>query len=148
MKHPNNGACDYCKELMDKYPGFNKDLKSWFTAMQAKYKMLHISEAGRGQARQRELLKIKKTKASFGKSAHNWNCAIDTFIQVKSLGMYDENWYRTYFEPEIPDSLYWYGSPGAPYPELPHIEFRNWKMLAATGEAKLVEAPIVPVKLA
>ena len=140
-KHQNKSTCDKCLDIILKYPEFYPDLKSWFIAMRGKFPELHCSEAGRGMERQTKMFKEKKSRAVYGASAHNWNAALDTFIHLPGLDLYDRDWYEKNFAPEVPDWANWYGAPGSRFYERPHIEVREWKMLAATGVLKLVETP-------
>lgn len=112
--------------------------------MRGKYPELHCSEAGRGMERQTQLFREKKSRAVYGASAHNWNAALDTFIMLPGKDLYDREWYETKFAPEVPDWANWYGAPGSKFYERPHIEVRDWKMLAASGVLRLVELPSVP----
>ena len=140
-KHQNKNDCDACLDLIVKYPGFHQNLKAWFLMMRGKFPVLHCSEAGRGQARQILMYQEKKSRARFGESAHSWGCAIDVFIMAPGLDLYDRAWFEKHFAPEVPDFLEWYGAPGSKFYERAHVQVRNWKMLAATGEVKLVETP-------
>lgn len=106
---------------------------------QAKHPEAHISCAGRGLVEQEEKKAEGRSKASYGKSAHNYNCAIDLFIQLPGKDIYDNDWFQKVLAPEIPFHLHWYGSPHSKFFELPHIEFRNWRELAARKEIALVE---------
>lgn len=146
VKHISNGACPKCQAIALKYPGLEQTLWGWFKLFQAKYPVLHISEAGRGYEAQEKCFAEKKSRARYGESAHNYNCAIDTFLLGSGLDMYSEGWYRKYLEPELPYFLNWYGTKGSKFPELPHIEFREWKRLVVEGKAQLVE-PIPKVVL-
>ncbi len=140
-KHQNIADCETCLDYLNKYPGLYPNLKAWFLIMRGKYPVLHCSEAGRGMKRQIAMFQENKSRARYGESAHSWNAAIDTFIMSPGLDLYDRVWYEKHFAPEVPDFLEWYGAPGAKFRELPHIEVRDWKRLAAIGELKLVETP-------
>ena len=139
MKHSNNGKCDKCKSIFDKYPGFNQALRSWFIAFQAKHPECHISCAGRGVTEQEAKKLEGKSNASYGKSAHNWNAAIDVFIQMPGKDIYDKQWFENVLAPEIPYFLKWYGEPGSEFYELPHIQVRDWRALRVQGLLSLVE---------
>ena len=139
LKHLNNGACPRCKQIFEAYPGFNKKLRSWFVLFQATNKEAHISCAGRGFEEQESKKSSGNSNASYGHSAHNWNAAIDLFCQIPGSDLYDEDWFKSVVGPAVPYFLNWYGAPGAAYPELPHIELREWRGLKATGELALVE---------
>jgi len=138
-KHQNNGDCPKCKELFDKYPGFYQPLRDWFISFQKKCPEAHISCAGRGAVDQDAKKLEGRSKASFGKSAHNYNAAIDLFVNKPFTNLYDLAWFNANVAPAIPLSLNWYGSPGSRFPEIPHIEARNWKELRDAGVLTLVE---------
>ena len=138
-KHQNNGNCEKCKELFNKYPNFNQTLRSWFVLFQAKHPEAHISCAGRGVVDQTGALTSGNSKASFGKSAHNYNCAIDVFCILPQKDLYDKEWFEKILAPQIPYHLNWYGAPHSPYYERPHIELREWRKLLATKDIALVE---------
>lgn len=139
--HQNNGQCEYCVKLKNKFPNMNQALWSWFQLFQAKHHEFHISEAGRGYEDQERDFKARATKAHFGQSAHNYNCAIDTFIILPGRDMYDPRWYSEVLAPEIPDYLEWYGKPGSAFFELPHIELKTWKLQRDNRMIALVEKP-------
>lgn len=138
-KHQNNGNCAKCKELFEKYPGFNRKLRSWFIMFQSKHQEMHISCAGRGFADQTLAKKSGVSRAEYPDSAHNWNCAIDVFIQLPNKDLYDKTWFATVLAPEIPYFLNWYGAPGASFYELPHIELRDWRGQKMAEKLSLVE---------
>ena len=139
LKHQNNGQCLKCKELFEKFPGFNQKVRGWFVMFQAKHPEAHISCAGRGLSDQEAAKASGASRASFGKSAHNWNSAIDLFVIKAQTDIYDKKWFTEVVAPEIPYFLNWYGAPGASFPELPHIELREWQGLKIAGELRLVE---------
>lgn len=140
-KHQNNGNCPKCKEIFEKFPNFNKELRSWFVLFQAKHPEAHISCAGRGYADQKAALAAKASRADFGQSAHNWNCAIDLFVMLPGKDLYDREWFKKVLAPAVPYMLRWYGEPGCSFPELPHVEYREWRALKAQGLIALVEEP-------
>lgn len=118
----------------------NLDLRLWFVMFQGKHPEAHISEAGRGLVDQEAAKHRGASKASFGESAHNCNCAIDMFEMAGDRKIiYEKEWFQKVLAPELPDYLVWYGAPGSKFFELPHIEHRDWKKLLAEGKAKLVE---------
>lgn len=139
MKHLNNGSCAYCHEMMDAYEEMDFDLKRWFITFQALHPEAHISEAGRGRKRQEEMFSLGKSRAHFGQSAHNYNCAIDVFVNRKGLYIFDKHWFETVLAPAIPEWLKWYGRPGSEFQELPHIEVANWRELKEKDLVWLVE---------
>lgn len=139
LKHLNSGKCEKCIQIMDRYPGMNLDLRLWFALFQSKHPEAHISEAGRGVIEQEAAKAKGASKASFGESAHNYNCAIDMFELDGDLNIYEKEWFEKVVAPEIPEYLVWYGVPGSKFFELPHVELRNWKNLRDEGKVKLVE---------
>jgi hypothetical protein len=139
IKHQNNGACPKCKEIFGKYHNFNPKVRSWFVIFQAAHPEAHISCAGRGHADQEIKRSEGLSKASYGQSAHNYNCAIDVFVSLSQKDIYDKKWFNEVLAPEIPYFLNWYGAPDSRFHELPHIELRDWRRLKATGMVSLVE---------
>lgn len=137
-KHENNGECERCLELLNVYPGFDLDLLGWFKMVQAKFFNFHISEGGRGRVEQESDFQRGASKAHFGESAHNYNCAFDTFFLVNGQYSLDEKLYAA-LQAEIPEFVNWYGSKGAVFYERPHFEKRNWKDLRIAGLIALVE---------
>lgn len=137
--HKNNGNCPHCKTLFEKYPNFNAQLRSWFVMFQAKYPEAHISCAGRGYADQEAAKKSKASRAFYGESAHNYNCAIDIFLIPARDEKEERKWFHEKLAPEVPYRLNWYGAPGSPFPELGHIQVREWRGLLAQGLCALVE---------
>lgn len=95
-----------------------------------------MSEAGRGKVRQELLYSSGASKAHYGESAHNYNCAVDTFFLINGKLSYDK---LLYTKIKIPDTIYWYGGPYAVFYERPHFEVKDWKDLKNSGSIKLVE---------
>ena len=139
MSHVNSGNCLKCKEIMDKYPGMNQDLRDWLEEFQAACPEVHVSCAGRGRVEQESDYQRGASRAHYGQSAHNFNCAVDTFVMIHDLDLYDKHWFQSILGPKITSKLEWYGLPGASFYELPHIQIKNWKDLVQQGLAKLVE---------
>lgn len=139
MTHQNNGECPKCAEIFNKYPKFEPKLRGWFIFFQSKYPEAHISCAGRGHAEQETKKLEGRSNASYGKSAHNYNCAIDIFVQLPKTDIYDKKWFANKVAPEVPFFLNWYGSPESDFYELPHIELREWRKLRTSGMVALVE---------
>jgi hypothetical protein len=146
MKHLNNKKCPACAEIFDKFPNFNQQLRGWFISLQAKYPESHISCAGRGVIDQESKVNGGRSRAHYGFSAHNYNCAIDLFVQLPGKDIYDSAWFKNVLAPEIPYFLEWYGAHGSSYYELPHVQIREWRGLKVTGAASLVE-PIPDAKI-
>lgn len=140
MRHVNSGNCPKCEEIFARFPGFHSGLKKWFKELQVRVPSAHISCAGRGEVEQEAARLRGASRASFGKSAHNWNAAIDLFeMQGDSADLYELPWFKENIAPHIPDTLQWYGETGASFYELPHIEVRGWHELAKNGLLKIVE---------
>lgn len=138
--HANTGTCPRCQMILDRYPGFYKPLRDWFEAFQLKNPEGHLSCAGRGHDEQQALFYRKATLAQWGKSAHNWNAAIDMFCMIPDNGdIYDRVWFHDTLAPAIPAYFQWYGRSGSPFYELPHIEIGNWRVSSASGDIHLVE---------
>lgn len=137
MQHTNNGQCEKCDQLFKAYPGFNEELLSWFKVFQARNPEAHISCAGRGRIAQEECFQRGASKAHFGQSAHNYNCAIDLFVNQKG-NIYPVDWFLKVLQPEIPEYIQW-GKNWVTFPELPHLEIKDWKHLVSIGDAHLVE---------
>lgn len=131
--HLNNGRCPRCAEIKDRYPGFSRVLWSWFDFFQADHPEFHLSEAGRGKIQQEKDFSEGLSKAHYLESAHNYNAALDSFIQVPGLSMYDKDWYNRNLAPALPKNIVWYGRPGCSFREFPHIELINWRELRDSG---------------
>lgn len=137
-KHVNGRTCDRCEELIAKYPGIYPPIYAWYVSMKDSYPEFHISCAGRGKTDQEAAFASGHSRAHYGQSAHNVNAAFDVFRNVGDI--YDKAWFARVIEPNVRTWMVWYGAPGAKYPELPHLEVRNWKELLADGTLKLVES--------
>lgn len=140
VKHENNGKCLKCQEIMNRYPGFSPTLREWFEKLQAANPDAHTSCAGRGKADQEAALKGGFSKASYGKSSHNWNAALDIF-QLTSDGKaaWPKAWFQKVVAPALTSELNWYGAPGSSFYELPHVEILVWRALRDAKALKLVE---------
>lgn len=138
MSHINNGNCLACAQILNKYPGFNEELRTWFQAIQIEHVDIHTSCGGRGRVDQSVLFQRGATKANYGQSAHNFNCALDLFRSPNGDYILDQE-FEEIIQSAIYPSLSWYGAPGAVFRELPHIELKNWNSLAHQGIIKLVE---------
>jgi len=81
------------------------------------------------------------SRAHYGQSSHNFNCAIDFFRLVQTGATFDSPWYRDVLGPVVlaDPNLVWYGKPGSVFLEMPHVEKADWKALVSTGQAKPVE---------
>lgn len=140
LKHENTGSCAKCKQIFDRYPGFHQQLRDWFKVLQKHVPTAHISTAGRGELDQEAAVRRGASRAHWGKSAHNWNCAMDFFeMGGSSTDIYERKWFDKELAPRIPDWIEWYGRPGASFPELPHCELKGWRQMAKDGKLHLVE---------
>lgn len=133
-RHNNAGyPCPKCEQILKKYPGIDATLYNWFKFNAERVPFIHVSEAGRGRAKQEAFKKEGSSRASYGQSAHNYNMALDIFFQVNGKLSYDRSLYaKISIFPEI----VWYGAPGSKFPELPHFEIKGWREKA---DKKLVE---------
>lgn len=136
--HINNGNCQGCLSIFQKYPGFYEPLQDWFFLMQNSNPTFHISCAGRGRIDQEAAFSRKASNAHFGQSAHNFNLGIDTFFLIDGQYSLARNLYDSLMQ-NLDSALEWYGSPGAEYFELPHIQVKDWKNLVDSGLCKIVE---------
>lgn len=137
MRHANDGACLKCAKIFDTYPDFNGMLRSWFKFLQARYPEAHISCAGRGRIDQEAAYARGASRAHYGESAHNYNCAIDIFVN-RPGDIYPKDWFLDTLVHEIPTFVQW-GYEWKSFPEMPHLEVKNWKILKERGELQLVE---------
>ena len=131
--HLNNGRCPKCAEIMGRFPGLYRPLRAWFVYFQNDNPEAHVSEAGRGREKQELEFSEGDTKAHWLESAHNWNAALDIFIQLSGHGIYDREWFTKVLAPEIPKTLVWYGRPDCTFREFPHVEVAGWKKLRDSG---------------
>jgi hypothetical protein len=140
VKHKNDGKCAKCTEIMNRYDGLYGPLRSWFTDLQARHPEAHVACAGRGEIDQESLFKKKATRARFGKSAHNYNAALDLFENggLDLSDIYELEWFTRVIAPAIPPWMEWYGKPGSSFFELPHVEVKNWRVLAEQKRLHLV----------
>lgn len=136
MKHVNNGNCDKCDEVLDRYPGFHEGLRLWFKAMQKKHPDAHTSCGGRGKADQEDAFIKGTSRAHYGQSAHNYNLAIDIFRLTLNGAEWPRLWFRDVVgtaviknnaDPDRKLVITWYGMPGSKFFELPHCEVESWK---------------------
>lgn len=138
--HSNNGKCEKCAQIFAQWKDFNKELKDWFIALQAKIPSCHIAYAGRGKAEQDEFFKKGTSKAKWGESPHNYGLAIDVFELTVSGARWDKAWYKDRINPEVKKTDWLeHGLDWAKFPDAPHIQLKAWKELVKSGEVKLVE---------
>lgn len=138
MSHTNDGACAKCEEIFNKYPGFYQPLKDWFLEKQKQCNFVHISCAGRGKLDQEYCFNTGASKAHYGESSHNANCAIDLFFLVEGKYNLDKDRFEEIMQ-DLPETLLWFGRDGAPYYELPHLEIVGWFDMFKAGLLKLVQ---------
>ncbi|MFA7333638.1 MAG: hypothetical protein WC130_05000 [Kiritimatiellia bacterium] len=138
-KHKNDGQCLKCLSIIQRYSGFHFGLFKWFQALQLKHPEAHISCAGRGRQDQEEVFHRGASRARFGESAHNYNAALDLF-KNQGNDLYDRSWFQLVVAPAIRGTDFeWYGSPGAAFPELPHVQVKAWRALADNDQLTKVE---------
>lgn len=99
----------------------------------------HISCAGRGRLDQESFYAKGASKARYGESAHNFNAAIDIFRLLENEYDLSKDWFQAALVPSLTPDLNWYGRPGAPFYERPHIEIGAWNQMAKNGILNLVE---------
>lgn len=137
--HLNNGNCPQCIVIRDHYPNFSPVLWSWFADIQLKHPDAHISCAGRGSVDQEVCYQRGASKAHYGESSHNYNCAIDIFQLEDGQAKWPQEWFDLVVGANLTPKLKWYGAPGAIFYELAHVELTNWRELADMGSVTLVE---------
>lgn len=145
MSHSNDpGNCVGCEKLFDLYPQFNVELRDWFSSVRSEFPDAHISCAGRGRVAQEAYFQRGASLAHYGKSAHNYNMAIDMWKNDTSSESHyclDRKWFLEVFKKfPIAGKFKWYGEPGTHFQELPHVEILKWYDKVYEGsENKLVE---------
>lgn len=139
-KHKNDGQCMHCLTIIQRYPGFHLELFKWFQALQQKHPEAHISCAGRGRQDQEECFHRGASRARYGQSAHNYNAALDLF-KNQGNDIFDRSWFELVIAPAVKAApeIEWYGRPGSPFPELPHVQIKAWRALADNQQLNLVE---------
>lgn len=142
--HQNTGRCLKCAAIFDRYPGFHAELRAWFEKLQSEVPEAHISEAGRGKKAQEDAFTRRASRAHWLQSSHNFNAALDIFkLGVdkanKPVAEYPRKWFNETVMPRLDKWLDWYGSPGSPFFELPHVQVRGWVKLVKDGTLKAVE---------
>lgn len=137
--HINSGNCLECAAILNKYPGFSEELRTWFFALQIENPDLHTSCGGRGHVDQEAAFAKGASKAHWLESSHNWNLACDLFQLKDGVYTLDQVWFNSVVGSNLYPSLNWYGIKGSPYRELPHVEIRGWRSLVASGDAVPVE---------
>lgn len=157
VHHENTGRCLKCLEIINRYPGFDPELKVWFVFFQEKNPTFHVSCAGRGMVEQEAAFQRGASKAHYGESAHNFGAALDLFILANGVA----TWPTLYKEitgaggvtkrivdriataslPEwralrkaLSANMVWFGEPSAEFWELPHVQRKDWKLALVRGE--------------
>lgn len=138
-KHQNNGSCPQCLKILNRYKDPHPRLLTWFLQFQKNHPEAHCSCAGRGEIDQEAAFIRKASKARWLQSAHNYNAALDLFEMSGKPDIYEKGWFDTVLAPNLPDFLEWYGRPGAPFYELPHVEIKKWKQLVSASILEPVE---------
>lgn len=144
MIHQNlHGDCPKCDEIFERYAGFHADLRMWFDAVRRTHFDAHISCAGRGKVDQQAFFHRGASNAQWTQSAHNWNAAIDVWfldpVKINHYSLDREKFAAMFASNPLTTELNWYGAPMSRFPELPHIEMRNWRDMAQRGDLALVE---------
>lgn len=136
--HLNTGNCQSCLLIINKYPNFHSGLLGWFTSLQKANPEAHVSCGGRGRVDQESDFSAGRSRAHYGQSAHNYNCALDLFRLTLQGASWDKPWFNSVIvnavdlqnsNPSKTFDILWYGLPGSPYYELPHIEIMSWRSL-------------------
>jgi len=139
VKHENNGKCLKCDEIFNEYPAFNLELREWFEEFQSRHAQFHISCAGRGREEQEKHFRNGKSRAYYGQSAHNYNAALDIWVNENGKYTLPKELYNKVLRPNLKPWIKWYGEPGSSFYELPHCEVKNWKEMREEGTLSLVE---------
>lgn len=140
MHHTNDGKCEMCQSIIDRYPGFDPKMRAWFEDFQSVSPEAHISCAGRGKADQEAAFSKGLSRAHYGESAHNYNAAMDFFCVLPGgTDIYNHGWFTHTLKPALKDFLIWYGEPKSSFFELPHVELIAWKDMVDQGFLTLVE---------
>ena len=139
MKHDNHGLCLACQRILNKYPDFDSDLRSWFMDLQYRFPDVHTSCGGRGRIEQEILFSRGASKAHYGQSSHNYNMALDLWQLKDKVYTLDQDYFNKVMKDYDAKKFEWYGSSNAVFYELPHIEIRAFRGLVALKLATLVE---------
>jgi hypothetical protein len=137
--HINNGKCERCKVIIEKYPGFSPELRAWFETFQVNHKDAHVSCAGRGKAEQEQWFRQGKSKAHWKQSAHNWNAALDFFRLTVNGADFSTSWYVQLLGPEAKKAGFDWAGDWKTFKELLHVQVKDFDKLAKEGKLKLVE---------
>jgi hypothetical protein len=138
--HVNLEDCLHCEMILNRYKDFYGPLRGWFIEFRKNHPEAHVSCAGRGYLDQENAVIRKVSKAHYGESAHNYNCALDLFeLKIGDTNIYDRAWFEKVLQPNLAPWMNWYGKIGSPYYELPHVEVTQWKALVKAGAVQLVE---------
>ena len=140
MSHDSSGKCKACQAILNTYPNFNVELRNWFEGFQKLHPEMHTSEGGRGRIAQERDFQKRASRAHYLQSAHNFGCGMDLFVELPGeKTIYPIKWFVEVLYPNLPTWIEWLGAPNSKFPELPHVEVKNWKELVASGKAKPVE---------
>lgn len=133
-KHQNNGFCPRCQLFLE---SAHPDLRAWFEPEQEADPELHISCSVRGSRDQQEALERGASKASFGKSPHNYETswAIDLFFIVKGSASWVFSRYKA-LAANKPDYILWGAdwndngrTDDEKFKDSPHFEIKDWKTM-------------------
>ena len=132
MKHTNDGNCQRCLAFLS---DADKALVEWFKKEQAKDPTLHTSCSIRGRKDQEAALASGNSKASYGKSAHNYSpsMALDLFFIINGTATWAYSKYKA-IAARKPTSIVWGGDfnddgdlTNDSFKDSPHFEVRGWK---------------------
>lgn len=137
--HINSGLCEKCNAIINKYPGFNKELSDWFKDLQKRVPDAHIASAGRGESEQEQWFKQGKSKAHYKQSAHNYNAALDFWRLTTSGADFTVSWYTGLIGPEAKKAGFEWAGDWTTFREFGHVQIKDFKKLVEEGKLKLVE---------
>jgi len=140
-KHTNTDHCAKCEEIILKYGGLFYTLKDWFDKIRIKYPEAHISCAGRNEKDQQEAFARGMSKATFGKSPHNYvpTPALDLFrLDKEGKASWDKEWYKLVIGENLETNLSWGGN-WQSFRDNPHVEISNWRFLRDSEKISLIK---------
>jgi peptidoglycan L-alanyl-D-glutamate endopeptidase CwlK len=134
-KHTNNGACPKCLEILGQA---HENLVDWFQCEQKKDPELHVSCAYRGKIQQDDDFDRGVSKATFGKSPHNYMpaLALDVFYIIGGIAKWPMDRYRQ-LAADKPDGIEWGAdwndngrTDDEKFIDAPHFQVKGWKAFA------------------
>lgn len=126
-KHLNFKSCPRCDEFL---ASADVRLQRWFRAQKEKDPSLHISCSVRDAATQEAVLKSGASKASYGKSPHNYvpALALDLFWITDGKAAFSATKYAELAK-TMPKDIEWGGN-FENFKDMPHFQVRSWKTFA------------------